>query len=87
MYNENSVKFYHFSLSSRFFVGEIAGKLDPCHVYNTIAWGTNSINHLNKSHLATEDFYKNMTHCVITNSDGINLTVNPTEMLTLPFVS
>lgn len=50
-----------------------------CDLRRFATWLTVSQNHMNSSHLATEDFYRNITQCVITNSNGINNTVDYTE--------
>ncbi len=51
----------------------------PCHVYHSITWVTQSIDHLNMSNWATDDFYKNVTQCVIPVNSGTNQTFDSTD--------
>ncbi|KAI9561281.1 hypothetical protein GHT06_012237 [Daphnia sinensis] len=66
-------------ICDRFFVGGAPEIPEPCHVYTSITWLTDSAEHLNRSHWATEDFYKNVTQCVVKQPDGVNQTVDPAK--------
>ena len=51
----------------------------PCDLRRFVTWLTVSQNHMNSSHVATEDFYQNRTQCIVANSNGINTTVDYSE--------
>ena len=48
----------------------------PCDLRRFVTWLTVSQNHMNSSHVATEDFYQNRTQCIVANSNGIKATVD-----------
>ncbi|XP_057376918.1 uncharacterized protein LOC130698155 [Daphnia carinata] len=53
-----------------------------CHVHHYIAWTAVSANHMNNSHVATNDFYGNETQCILHDaSSGTNRTVDSTEFV------
>lgn len=55
----------------------MAGVPLPCDLRRFIAWMTVSENHMNNSHAATDDYYRNVTQCVIKEpNDEINRTIN-----------
>jgi hypothetical protein len=58
-----------------------------CELRRFIAWMTVSQNHMNHSHLATEDFYTNVTQCVVVTDEpnGINSTVDYSEPVDFHF--
>ncbi len=57
-----------------------------CELRNSISWLTTSNIHMNKSHMATEHFYQNVTQCVIVESNGLPRTVDFTEPVQFSFV-
>lgn len=63
------------------FVGALAETPEPCDVHNSITWLTEDINQFNESHRATENFYNNVTQCIVEESDGNNRTVDPAESI------
>jgi hypothetical protein len=62
--------------SYRFFVGGATEVPEPCHVYTSITWLTDSVAQFNNSRWATENFYDNLTHCTLNDPGGANHTVN-----------
>ena len=58
---------------------------EPCHVYTSITWLTESVAQLNNSHLASEDFYNSVTHCTFEGPNGTNHTVNSKETFDFQF--
>jgi hypothetical protein len=57
-----------------------------CDVRRLIAWTTVSGAHMTNSHVATNDFYRNVTRCDIADSGGFNRTVDdPTEFIQFDF--
>jgi hypothetical protein len=54
-------------------------------VRTSVTWLTDSINHLVKSHLAFEDFYQNVTQCLVTSRDRLNQTADPDEPIDFVF--
>jgi hypothetical protein len=61
------------------FVGAFAETPEPCDVHSSITWLTMDVDHFNESHRATEDFYNNVTQCIVEELDGSNRTVDPKE--------
>ena len=57
----------------------------PCDVRRFMTWLTESQNHMNSSHVAVDDFYHNVTQCVIANSNGVNSTVDYNEPVQFNF--
>ncbi|XP_057372975.1 lactosylceramide 1,3-N-acetyl-beta-D-glucosaminyltransferase-like [Daphnia carinata] len=68
-----------------FFVPWVEDVPNPCDVYTTVTWLTVSVEHLNRSHWATKDFYTNVTQCILGESDGSNRTADPMEDLIFSF--
>lgn len=66
-------------VSDRFLAGYANQFPEPCYVHDSITWLTDSVEHLNKSHWASAEFYKNVTSCIIEDLDGANQTVDPTK--------
>ncbi|KAK4010368.1 hypothetical protein OUZ56_019514 [Daphnia magna] len=66
-------------VSDRFLAGYANQIPEPCYVHDSITWLTDSVDHLNKSHWASAEFYKNVTSCIIEDLDGANQTVDPTK--------
>jgi hypothetical protein len=51
-----------------------------------IAWMAVSQTQMNNSHFATEDFYLNVTQCIVTDEpNGINSTVDYSELVQFYF--
>ncbi|XP_032781238.2 lactosylceramide 1,3-N-acetyl-beta-D-glucosaminyltransferase isoform X2 [Daphnia magna] len=67
------------------FVAWVEDVPNPCDVYTTVTWLTVSVEHLNRSHWATKDFYENLTQCILEESDGTNRTADPMEDLVFSF--
>ena len=65
----------------RMFVGALEETPEPCDVHTSITWLTVGVDHFNESHRATENFYNNVTQCIVEESDGKNRTVDPTESI------
>lgn len=76
---------FHRSFCSRLFVAWVEDVPNPCDVYTTVTWLTVSVEHLNRSHWATKDFYENLTQCILEESDGTNRTADPMEDLVFSF--
>jgi hypothetical protein len=57
----------------------------PCDVRNSVSWLTDSMEHFNKSYLATKDFYSNVTQCLIEGPNAENQTADPTQTIHFPF--
>ncbi|KAI9559239.1 hypothetical protein GHT06_016028 [Daphnia sinensis] len=72
-------------VSDRFLAGYAQQMPEPCYVHDSIAWLTDSVEHLNKSHWASAEFYKNVTTCIIEGLDGANQTVDQTKEIEFYF--
>ncbi|XP_045028830.1 uncharacterized protein LOC116920928 [Daphnia magna] len=59
---------------------------DACDVRRFVAWLTVSGNHMNNSHVATDDFYHNRTQCIVSDSHGTNRTIDYNEAVQFLFV-
>ncbi|XP_057368424.1 beta-1,3-galactosyltransferase 5-like [Daphnia carinata] len=61
----------NFSSNSTTVFGErLPAVLDSCDIRRHIAWLTKSIDHMNISHVTTDDYYYNHTQCVRNDSNG-----------------
>ncbi|XP_057368455.1 uncharacterized protein LOC130689535 [Daphnia carinata] len=59
---------------------------DGCYVRRYVAWLTDSGNHMNNSHVATDDFYQNRTLCIVPDSHRINRTIDYNEAVEFRFI-
>lgn len=72
-------------MKSMFVMFDETGAPKPCHVRTSVSWLTDSMEHFNKSHWATRDFYNNVTQCIVQGPYGENQTADPTQMIYFPF--
>ena len=56
-----------------------------CDLRLSISWLTTSDVHMNNSHVATKNFYHNLTQCVIVESIKIERTIDFTELVAFSF--
>ena len=56
-----------------------------CDLRRFISWLTVSANHMNNSHVVTDDFYQNKSQCMVTASNGTNATIDYTSPVQFEF--
>jgi hypothetical protein len=74
-----NLNYYNYTLSNRVLALGQPKVPMACDLRHFIAWLTVSGNHLNNSHVATDDFYHNRTRCIVKDSKGMNSTIDPNE--------
>ncbi len=70
---------------------EMSGTPAACDLRRFIAWLVDyeglmpSVNHMNSSHIATDNFYRNLTQCIITKPNETKKTIDFSEHVQFDF--